>query len=165
LAAIILVRWEKATMAKRKGEMDPVARQLRLAAANERRLLRQEQRAEQQVAELRVELARDQERLAKAEARIARRQAELAAVEALLKERQLARAAGPAALESGAGEEPAATDLSAGVVAVADGDAGKTETAAMDGAPSPETRSNGRPRRGDARRSSREQARANTRSA
>jgi hypothetical protein len=151
-------------MAKREGVKDSMTRQFRQAAANERRLLKREQRAEQQLAELRVELARDQERLAKAEARIERRQTELAAAEALLKDRQLARAAGPESLGSGAAVETVGTVLSSDDAATADGSAGKPATT-VTGAPAvPKPPSNGLPRRRDSRRSSADPATAKTRS-
>ena len=119
-------------MAKRDRKRDNVSVVLEDAAAEERRLLKRERRAERELAELRADLARDQERLERARQRVERRLAEVAAAEARLRERQADRAAGPMVPGSDGAELPAASRISAGSRAIAAGtaDEGGADTAA-----------------------------------
>ena len=83
-------------MAKRdrKGN-DPIVL-VEVGAAQERRLLKRERRAERELADLRADLARDLQRLERAKQRVEGRLAEVAAAEARLRARQAERAAGQA---------------------------------------------------------------------
>ncbi len=81
---------------KGKNAEQEINKLLRNAADEERRLLKRERRAEQELVDLQAELAKDEERLERAEARITRRRKEIAEAEARLRERQEARARGPA---------------------------------------------------------------------
>ena len=83
-------------MAKRdrKGN-DPIVL-VEAGAAQERRLLKRERRAERELADLRADLARDLQRLERAKQRVEGRLAELAVAEARLRARQAERAAGQA---------------------------------------------------------------------
>ena len=98
-------------MAKRDTAADSVTKRLQQAADDERRLLRRERRAEQELAELQVALARDRDRLRRAQDRVERRLAEVAEAETRLRKRQAARAAGPAGSTPGvAAYEPAVAE-------------------------------------------------------
>jgi septal ring factor EnvC (AmiA/AmiB activator) len=68
---------------------------LRLGAERERRLLKQERRAEREVARLRAKLDEAEEAFAAARRRVEERRAAVAEAEAALRRRQAERAAGP----------------------------------------------------------------------
>ena len=82
-------------MARNDTTAETVTKRLRQAADEERRLLKRERRAEQELAELQRALARDRDRLRRTQDRVERRLAEVADAEMRLRKRQAARAAGP----------------------------------------------------------------------
>ncbi len=113
-----------------RGDSDAALRQ---AAAEERRLLERERRAEQRVAEARAKLARAEQKLARIQARVTRRTQEVAKAEARLRQRQQARAAGPA-LDGTA--SPAATRLTpTDTVSVVNAAAHSPDLASVEGMP------------------------------
>ncbi len=95
-------------MPDRMRTQETAAEALRQTAAEERRLIERERRAEQRLARARVKLIVAEHKLARAQARLVRRTADLAEAEARLRRRQTLRAAGPAL--AGAGT-PAGTHL------------------------------------------------------
>ena len=103
-------------MAGNETTADMWTKRLRQAADDERRLLKRERRAEQDLAELQLALARDRDRLRRAQERVERRLAEVADAEARLRKRQAARAAGPAgSMASVAADRPLVAEDGAAV--------------------------------------------------
>ncbi len=84
-------------MSKRDGKRDATTDLLHGSAEEERGLLKRERRAERELREARVLLAKEEARLERARARVERRRTEVVAAAAQLRERQVARAIGPAA--------------------------------------------------------------------
>ncbi|HEU0116676.1 MAG TPA: hypothetical protein VFQ80_18430 [Thermomicrobiales bacterium] len=80
----------------KRANRNEAKRRLDEAAKTERRLLKQERRAERDLAAARDALRDDEARLARAQDRVERRRADVAAAAARLRERQADRARGPA---------------------------------------------------------------------